>query len=157
MTWKTVALAVIALLIVTNLVTGVQLRSSARRWQDLSARQAGMAAGQVYEASADLESVSTSAQADSLLRAVTKLETAYYALYELELQNQLPGGPRRWSESVNVIQQPLQFALSSGDYSGLPAAKQRLKKLADLLKPNQGDPLAQLRAARSRLDEVFAK
>jgi hypothetical protein len=157
MTWKTASLAAIALLLVTNLVTGVKLHSASQRWQDLASRQAGMAAGQVYEASVDLGSVSSPAQADSLLRAVLKLDSAYYTLYELELQNRLPQGPRRWSETVNVIQGPLRAMLASGDYSGLPAAKQRLAKLAALLPPNQGNPLAELRAAQNRLDDVFAK
>lgn len=160
MAWKRISLLVIGLLLLTNLVTVVKLSASRHRWVDLYVRDAGMAVGQIHEASLDLEPVTAPPQTedrDRLQRAVLKLETAYYALYELELQQQLPMAPRSWSQSVNVIQGPLRSMLVTGDYSDLPAAKQRLRQLADLLPLDQIDKAAELRAAQHRLDEPFAQ
>lgn len=160
MNWRNLSLAVIALLLVTNLVTGARLRSSTQQWKRVHATAASVAVGQINEAGWDLEPVtlnSEPAARDRILSAVMKLQIAYDALIELERDRQLAGGPRTWSMSVNVTQGPLRTMLITGDYSELPAVKARLAKMAALIPLGQSDALAELRMAQPRLDEVFAQ
>lgn len=141
-------------LVLSNLVTGWKLYSSAHTAKEQSRQHADMAVGQIHEALRELQPVSSPVDADDtdrILRAAQKLQTAYEALYELERRNELPVSDPGWPQVVNAIRGQLPTMIVSHDYTNLPTVKRRMDRLARLVPLDNTKALPRLRETHKLL------